>query len=47
MSNFQKSKHFMKKGLKFRPCELNGLKNFLKSEKSVTLIFAIFLRKSI
>ena len=35
----------MKKGSKFLPCELNGLKKFLKSEKPVTLIFHYFCGK--
>jgi hypothetical protein len=47
MSNFQKRRYFMKKGSKFRRSEHNGLKNFLKSEKFVTLIFIYILAKNI
>jgi len=47
MSNFQKSKDFMKKGSKFLPCEHNALKIFFKHQNFVTIIFKYFFGKKI
>jgi len=45
MSNFQKSKDFMKKGSKFLPCEHNGATHQKNHLNFVMLIFIYFWGK--